>query len=232
MNNPYSVLGISENATDDEVKKAYRELSRKYHPDSYVNNPLKDLAEDKFKEVQEAYDQIMKQREQGSSYGYGYGSAGGSYGGAQNSYGNGNNGYGGYGNYGSQNSYTTDTRYQNVCNFINFRQYRNALNELNRMPNRDGRWYYLSAIANAGIGNNFQANNDIAQAVSMEPNNQEYRNFMNQLQMNQQRYQNNYNYGGGQHRGNSDCGTGNFCCDLWVADTCCECMGGDLCNCM
>lgn len=222
MNNPYSILGISENATDDEVKKAYRELSRKYHPDSYANNPLKDLAEDKFKEVQEAYDQIMKQREQGSSYGYGYGSA-------QNNY-NSDAGYGAYGN--SQGGYSTDAKYQNVCNYINFRQYRNALNALNAIPNRDGRWYYLSAIANAGLGNNFQANNDINRAVSMEPNNPEYRNFMNQLMMNNQRYQNNYNYGGASNRGSSDCGTGNFCCDLWIMDTCCECMGGDLCNCM
>ena len=65
MRNPYEVLGISPSATDDEVKKAYRELSRKYHPDSYANNPLADLAEEKFKQVQEAYNQIMKERENG-----------------------------------------------------------------------------------------------------------------------------------------------------------------------
>ena len=81
VNNPYSVLGVSESASDEEVKRAYRELSRKYHPDSYVDNPLKDLAEDKFKEVQEAYDMIMKQRSNGgyqsygSNSGSGYGSA-------------------------------------------------------------------------------------------------------------------------------------------------------------
>lgn len=216
MSNPYSVLGVPENATDEEIKKAYRELSRKYHPDSYVNNPLKDLAEDKFKEVQEAYDQIMKEREQrGGGYNYGYGSSG-SYGG--NSYGS------------SGNGYATDEKYQRVCDYINFRQYRNALNELNLMRERDGRWYYLSAIANAGLGNNFQANNDANRAVAMEPNNQEYRNFLTQLQVGQQRYQNN-GYGGRAQR-NSGCGTGNFCCDLWIADSCCECMGGDLCECM
>ena len=65
ITDPYSVLGVPSSASDDEVKKAYRELIRKYHPDSYVNNPLSDLAEEKFKEVQEAYDQIMKQRENG-----------------------------------------------------------------------------------------------------------------------------------------------------------------------
>lgn len=227
MNNPYSVLGVSENATEEEIKKAYRELSRKYHPDSYVDNPLKDLAEDKFKEVQEAYDQIMKQRSQGGAYNYGYGNAGGNYS-------NGSGAYGGFGSYNSGGSYTSDAKYQRVYDFINMRQYRNAIDALNAMPGREGRWFYLSAIANAGIGNNFQANNDINHAISLEPNNQEYRNFQNQLQLGQRRYQQNYGYGGygAPRRNNSDCGTGNFCCDLWIADTCCECMGGDLCSCM
>ena len=60
--NPYEVLGVSPSASDDEIKKAYRELSRKYHPDANINNPLADLAAEKFKEVQEAYDTIMRDR--------------------------------------------------------------------------------------------------------------------------------------------------------------------------
>jgi DnaJ-class molecular chaperone len=60
ITNPYKVLEVSPNASNEEIKKAYRELSRKYHPDSYVDNPLAELAEEKFKEVQEAYDQIMR----------------------------------------------------------------------------------------------------------------------------------------------------------------------------
>ena len=75
--NPYDVLGVPQNASDDEIKKAYRELTRKYHPDANVNNPLADLAEEKFKEVQEAYDEIMRQREQGGGYSYGNSSYGG-----------------------------------------------------------------------------------------------------------------------------------------------------------
>ena len=76
MRDPYSVLGVSQNASDDEVKKAYRELARKYHPDNYQNNPLADLAEEKMKEINEAYDTITKQRSGGGSSG-GYGSSGG-----------------------------------------------------------------------------------------------------------------------------------------------------------
>ena len=206
VNNPYSVLGVPENASDEEVKRAYRELSRKYHPDSYVDNPLKDLAEDKFKEVQEAYDMIMKQRSNGGYQSYGSNSGSG---------------------YGS-----ADQKYQKVYDYINFRQYSNAMSELNRipLPDRDGRWYYLSAITNAGMGNNIQAQNDINRAMSIEPSNPEYRNFATQLQMNTRRYHNSpYTRGSGNGDG---CGTGNFCCDLWIADSCCECMGGDLCSCI
>ena len=73
MRDPYQVLGVSRGASDEEIKKAYRSLSRKYHPDANVNNPNKDAAEEKFKQVQQAYDQIMKEKQQGTSYGGGYG---------------------------------------------------------------------------------------------------------------------------------------------------------------
>lgn len=64
MIDPYSILGISRDASDEEVKKAYRKLSRKYHPDANIDNPNKEQAEEKFKQVQQAYEQIMKEREQ------------------------------------------------------------------------------------------------------------------------------------------------------------------------
>lgn len=191
--NPYEVLGISPSATDDEVKKAYREMSRKYHPDSYVNNPLSDLAEEKFKEVQEAYDQIMKQRDNG---GYSYSSNGGD----------------------------AAVQMQAAANYINARHYREALNVLNNISNRNAQWYYYSAAANYGMGNNIVAMQHAQQAAAMEPNNPEYANMVNRMQWQGQRYQNTgYGYG------RSSFGTGNLCCDLWCADTLCECMGGDLC---
>lgn len=205
MSNPYEVLGISPNATNDEVKKAYRELSRKYHPDSYVDNPLSDLAEEKFKEVQEAYDQIMKQRE---------------------------GGFGDYGNYGNPQGSSGGGNQETVelqaaRNFINARRFREALNVLAGIPNRSAMWYYYSSIANWGLGNNIVAVDHAKQAAAMEPNNMEYVNYANQLQFRGQRYQTTgYGYG------RQSFGTGNLCCDLWCADTLCECMGGDLCSCM
>ena len=67
MRDPYSVLGVDQNASDEEIKKAYRELARKYHPDNYQNNPLADLAEEKMKEINEAYDAITKSRAGGAA---------------------------------------------------------------------------------------------------------------------------------------------------------------------
>ena len=78
MNDPYQILGVSENASDEEIKKAYRELARKYHPDNYHDNPLADLAQEKMKEINEAYEEIQNQRKRGAS-GNGYGAYGGSY---------------------------------------------------------------------------------------------------------------------------------------------------------
>ena len=126
-------------------------MSRKYHPDSYANNPLADLAEEKFKEVQEAYNQIMDERSKGySSSGYGSGSS---------------SGYSGSSSSGGSSS----SEMTAVYNFINSRHYQDALNVLNRMSNRDARWYYCSAVANSGLGNNAAALEHARQAVNMNP---------------------------------------------------------------
>ena len=201
ITNPYQVLGISPSASNEEVKKAYREMSRKYHPDSYNDNPLAGLAEEKFKEVQEAYEQIMRDRESG---------------------------YSGMGNSGDES-----VELNSVFNFLNARRYREALDALTRIQYRSARWYYYSAVANAGVGNNIMAAEHARQAVNMEPNNSEYREFLNQIDWQGQRYQNTRynNTGGGVGGYGRNYGTGNLCCDLWCADSLCECMGGDLISC-
>ena len=216
--NPYDVLGVSPSASDDEIKKAYRDLTRKYHPDAKVDNPLADLAEEKFKEVQEAYDTIMHERSSGSSGSYSYG---GSSSGSSGSY--------SYGGSSSQGG-APDPRLQAAVNYINSRRFREALNTLDQIPERSAMWYYLSGCANAGLGNNVLARDHAAQAVNMEPNNLQYRQLLNQLDFSSRRYQSSP-YGAG-YGGGYSCGTGNMCCDLCIADQLCECMGGDLCSCM
>ncbi len=169
MTDPYQVLGVSRNASDEEIKKAYRSLSRRYHPDANVNNPNKAQAEEKFKQVQQAYDQIMKEKQQGSSYGYG----GAEYGGF--------NGYG----YSGQSSYREESsKLQAAANYIQNRYYREALNVLNDIPfaERQGRWYYYSAVANRGMGNTATALEHIRQAVALEPSNIQYRQFQQHLE--------------------------------------------------
>ena len=152
MFDPYSVLGVSRDASDEEIKKAYRKLSRKYHPDANINNPNKEQAEEKFKEVQQAYEQIMKEKEYGSSYG----NAGGYYGGFT----------------GRQNSTYQDEeaiRRQAAANYIQSRHFQEAMNVLSSLKQRNGEWYYLSAMANMGLGNNVNALEDIRTAVNLEP---------------------------------------------------------------
>ena len=180
MRDPYQVLGLSRGASDEEIKKAYRNLSRKYHPDANVNNPNKAQAEEKFKEVQQAYDQIMKEKQQGSfgGYGNGYGTAGGN----GSSYGD----FGGFGGfYGNTNAYREEnSKLQAAANYIRNGYYREALNVLNDIPfsERNGRWYYYSAMANRGVGNTATALEHIRRAVELEPSNIQYRQFQQNLE--------------------------------------------------
>ena len=203
MKDPYEILGVPKNASQDQVKKAYRELSKKYHPDSHMNNPLSSLAEEKFKEIQDAYDAIMNGN-LGNDRGYTSGYSGNT----------------GYSN-GSNNAEMSQ-----VYQLLSQRRYNEALRALQGINNRNAAWYYYSAVANYGIGNNMMAVEHVNQAVAMDPNNMEYRNLQNQLQYRSQRYQTmGGNYGRPRY------GTGNLCCDLMCADALCECMGGDLISC-
>lgn len=232
MSDPYKVLGISRSATDDEVKKAYRELSRKYHPDANVNNPNRDEAEEMFKLVQQAYDQIMDERKNGGSgYGdFGNGSYGsGGYGGyGTGGYGSGNygnfGGFGGTGNYGGSrgSSYSQeDSYYTAAANYINSRHYQEALNVLSNIENRTAQWYFLSALANNGLGNNVMALDLAKRAAAMEPNNTTYQRLVQTLESGGQWYSGRqYSYGG-------DPGS-MFCCSdpcttLCLINLCCPC---------
>lgn len=202
--NPYEVLGVSRNASLDEIKKAYRELSRKYHPDSYVGNPLSSLAEEKFEQVQEAYDAIMKEKNGDYNYASNYNN---------NGYNNGDSG-----------------EMAEVYNLLGRRSYSQALRLLDSMPNRNAKWYYYSAIAQVGLGNNLRGMEYARMAVSMEPNNVEYQNLVNRLSFQSNRYGEVRNVYRGGRSGFDD--ASDLCCKLWLADTLCDCMGGDLCSCM
>ena len=200
MRDPYQVLGVSQDASEEEIKKAYRKLSRMYHPDANINNPNKAQAEEKFKEIQQAYQQIMKQREQGSSpygnQGYGYGNNGyGNGGNAQNGYGGysdfggfddffGGFGFGGFGSaggygqngYGRSNAGADDEEsvyFRAALNYISSGHYKEALNVLNNIPQHSAQWYYYSSIANQGLGNNAAALEQAKKATEMEPQNAE-----------------------------------------------------------
>lgn len=161
---PYSVLGVPRNASEEEIKKAYRNLSRKYHPDANINNPNKEYAEQMFKEVQQAYQTIMDNKASGNnSYDYG--------------------GFRGFGYNSSKEYEDDDTRYMKaVINYINNRRFAEACNLLNSIKDRNADWYYYSAIANAGAGNNVTAMEHINRACAMEPYNTEYARAKEQLE--------------------------------------------------
>lgn len=192
---PYRVLGVPRNASEEEIKKAYRKKSRMYHPDANVNNPNAKQAEDKFKEVQEAYNQIMNQRDGKSQYA------------------------GGFSNNTGQYSYTSEDtiKMQAAANYINAKQFMQAINVLNQVNDRTAQWYYFSAIANWGIGNNVNAMNYARQAYNMEPNNSEYANLLDRLQYGNQTYRNMGDMYSRPHSGGSD-----LCCQLLCANMLCN----------
>lgn len=223
---PYKVLGVSRGASDEEIKKAYRKLSRMYHPDANINNPNKDQAEAKFKEVQQAYQQIMKEKEYGESYGSSSGGYGQEYGG--NPFG----GFGGFGGYGgsgqrsNSNRSESDLHMQAAANYIQSGHYQEALNVLNGISQHSALWYFYSAVANSGIGNNVVALEYAKEAVRLEPNNMQYQMLLQRLQGGggwYQQQQTSYGYPTG--------GGSSFCMKLCIANLVCNlcCGGGGLC---
>ena len=217
MKNPYEVLGVPGDASDEEIKKAYRQLSRQYHPDANVNNPNKAAAEEKFKDIQQAYQQIMHDREMGYDSYTDYGRSGNS--GGFSGFG----GFGGYNHTGAGNRYSqTDVHMQAVRNFINSGHYAEALRLLGEMEERSARWYYYSAMANAGTGNNVTAQQHARTASSMEPNNLQYRQLMTQLENGGDWYRSmGEQYGNPLTEMNGD-----WCTRICIANLLCNCLCG------
>ena len=197
MNDPYSVLGVSPSASDEEVKKAYRELARKYHPDNYQNNPLADLAEEKMKEINEAYDQITKQRAGGGSSG----SYGGSYQSAyQSSY------QGGY------SSASSNQTYAQIRGMINAGDLAGAERLLYDVPQKDGEWYFLSGSIAYRKGWMDEAMQNYVRAVQLDPNNMEYRRALAVMQQG--------NMGGSRPAGYSSGTDAMDCCTTMMCLNC------------
>ena len=167
MTDPYQVLGVRADASDEEIKRAYRELARKYHPDNYQNNPLADLAEEKMKEINEAYDAITKMRSGGGGS-YTTSSSGGYSGGYQRQ---------------QQRPYGGGTAvYAQVRNAINMGNLGQAEQLLRGVPSRDGEWYFLMGSIAHRKGWLDEAMQNYQMAVQMEPGNMEYRQALNMMQ--------------------------------------------------
>ncbi len=210
MRDPYQVLGIPRSASEEEIKKAYRALSRKYHPDANINNPNKEAAEEKFKEIQQAYQQIMKEHTEGPS---------------SQSYG----GFGGFDGFGNSNTgYETDSHLRAAGNYVRNGYYNEALTVLKDIPesSRNARWYYYSALAHAGLGNQITALEHAKRAYALEPGNMEYANLVYHFENGGTWYQQRqYSYGQPYSGGNS------LCFKLCLANLFCNlcCGGGGLC---
>lgn len=196
---PYKILGVSPNADKETIDKAYKELVKKYHPDRYHNNPLADLAEEKIKEINQAYDMIQKSssyNKSGNSNSYSYSQGGG------------------------------NPEFSEIRDMINRGLVAQAEALLDNMNNKSAEWFFLKGLCAIKRGWQDRAYSYIQTAVSMDPNNQEYRFYLNQFYTRAQTYRSYGNNGGYSNRDSLDC-----CLNLWCADSCCECLGGDLISC-
>ena len=203
MKDPYMTLGVSRDATDDEIKKAYRALARKYHPDNYAGSDLADVAEEKMKEINEAYDMSGKMRAAGGT--------GGSYTGGSSSQG-----------YSSGNY--AEIRYR-----INEGRFSDAEILLDAIPasQRGAEWNFLKGCVMMQRGYYFDAQKYIETACYLDPTNMEYRQVKQRMRATASSYDSPYrttSYG-------SACSGTDCCTSLICADCLCECCGGDLIRC-
>lgn len=205
MTDPYKVLGVSASSSDEEVKTAYRELAKKYHPDHYSDSPLSDLAADKMKEINEAYDQIMDMRR-------------------------GNAGVGAS----SGKSYSAPaSQFSDIRRLINSNRIADAEELLDGVPesSRDAEWYFLKGSVFYTRGWLDEAFRNFSQAASMNPDNPEYRAALNQMAWQRNNGTSPRGGYGPSPRMAAGCTPCDVCNSLICADCCCECMGGDLINC-
>lgn len=208
MGSSYEVLGIREGASEEEIKTAYKKLAKKYHPDRYLDNPLSDLAEEKFKEINVAYDQLIKNNRNSNQ----------SYGQSQN-----NNQQNSYNRSSSQSG---NISFQRIRQMIQARQFREADRMLNEISNRNGEWHFLKGINAMNTGQFQKGYDHLRNAVQLEPNNLEYRQAYDQIQRRSTGYRNMSN-----SRGYSQVNTCDCCTNLICADCLCEMLGGDLIGC-
>lgn len=206
MTDPYKVLGVTPAASDEDIKEAYRSLAKKYHPDQYADSPLKELADEKMKEINEAYDTITAQRKAG-----GPGARAG--------------GYSAYNPVGGGGS----SAFRDVRSLIMSGRIADAEQLLNGVPGerRNAEWYFLKGSVLYRRGWLEEAKDHFSQACRMDPGNGEYSAALNQA-MNQGSGM----YGGySPNMAAGGCNSCDMCSSLLCADCCCECMGGDLIPC-
>lgn len=208
MRDPYEVLGLRKGASKDDIKSAYKKLAKQYHPDQFDDNPLRDLAEERMREVNEAYDYLMKNA------------------------GNTSNNYESYSGRANTNnssystSYNTGDIYQSIRKDIDSGNLSAAEQKLNSVTFKDAEWNYLMGTIYMRKGWYDSANNYITTAFNLNPANPQYRETYNQLNRQTKNYR--QNYYGKSSRDNDMC---DLCVKLWCADSLCECMGGDLISC-
>ena len=210
MKNPYEVLGIKEGASEEEIKRAYREQVKKYHPDQYQDNPLSKLAEEKLREVNEAYEYLTgKGQSTKASHGWSGRSASSP-----------NQNTASYGNSGGDS-------FGQVRMYINNGNILQAESLLENISNKNAEWFYLRGLIFMKKGWYNEASMNIKQAVNMDPTNFEYRNTLNRMSSSNNMYRGNAS-NRGYNAGPSFC---DMCTCLWCSDSMCECCGGDLISC-
>lgn len=197
MNDPYSILGLNRNATEEEVKKAYRELAKKYHPDNYQNSPLADYASKKMAEINAAYDQIISEKRAAKK--------------------GGNNEY-----YNAGTSQRT-SNYTDVRNLINTGRFQEAEQILNGVPveGRDAEWYFLNGVIMSNKGWLDDAYSSFQTACQMDPSNKEYNAAYNRMKKRRSGVESGYTKGGTPCC--DPCNPCDICTGLMCADCFCDC---------